>query len=82
MENIIVRMSESLPLSIHGMVICDENGDYNIYLNSKLSAEEQRKAYEHELEHIHGHDFQKQSLSVGQIEQSCEKRQKEKPPFE
>ncbi len=35
----------------------DENGDYNIYINSKLSRREQLKAYMHEFDHVFYDDF-------------------------
>ena len=41
-----------LPDGVKGATIPDENGDYNIYLNKRLSREGRIKAYIHEIEHI------------------------------
>ncbi|WP_317855630.1 hypothetical protein [Chakrabartyella piscis] len=35
----------------------DDNGFFNIYINSKLSVEMQKEALEHELRHIQRNDF-------------------------
>jgi len=48
---IIVRLVD-LPPGIRGFTVPDENGDFNIYINTKISAFAQKKAYRHELEHI------------------------------
>lgn len=41
-----------LPCSVHALVVYDEDGFPNIYLNSRMSREAQRKALRHELRHI------------------------------
>lgn len=51
MNEIITRIVE-LPTTVKGAVAQDANGDYNIYINSRLSIAEQFEAFEHELEHI------------------------------
>lgn len=79
MEEIMVRLVESLPPSVEGFTILDENGDYNIYLNAKLSAEHQRAVYEHEWEHIWGQDFLNHNSEVWELEQNCKLRQKRNP---
>lgn len=43
---------EDLPASVRGMVVYDDEGWPNVYLNAKLSREEQRKTLIHELRHI------------------------------
>lgn len=55
-EEYIVRLIE-LPYKVNGLTVCDENGFYNIYINSRLSLELQNKAYKHELSHIAEDDF-------------------------
>jgi hypothetical protein len=50
------------------MTVLDENGFHNVYINSLLSREEQRAAYDHELEHIRGDDFSKTDLPLEQVE--------------
>ncbi len=55
MDNYIVRIVE-LPQHVGGFTIPDENGDYNIYLNSRLPDAKLIEAYDHEVYHIeHGH---------------------------
>ena len=68
MENIIVRLI-SLPLTVRAFTIPDEQGDYNVYLNCALSAEEQKKSLQHERRHIENGDFYKE-LPVKLIESS------------
>lgn len=46
-----------LPLRVHGLTVLDENGLYNVYINSNQTEDIQRAAYEHELEHIRRGDF-------------------------
>lgn len=55
-DEYIVRLMD-LPLSIKGIVALDESGFPNIYINSRLSLDEQRKAVKHELKHIARNDF-------------------------
>lgn len=56
MEDTIVRLKD-LPCGINGMTILDSNGDYNVYINARLSVDDQKKAYRHELRHIERDDF-------------------------
>lgn len=56
MNEIIVRVVD-LPYAVKAQTVLDQSGNYNIYINARLSAEEQLKAYEHELRHIDGQDF-------------------------
>ena len=51
MNDIIVR-SEDLPCGTNGVTVVDENGDYNVYINAKLSETEQQRTYRHEVQHI------------------------------
>ena len=46
-----------LPYSVKGFVAMSEDGFYNVYVNSRLSAEEQYRAAAHELVHIARGDF-------------------------
>jgi Zn-dependent peptidase ImmA (M78 family) len=48
----------SLPVSVRGVTVTDENNDYNIYINANLSQDQQKKALEHELKHIERDDFE------------------------
>lgn len=56
MESEILRLAP-LPARINAVTVVDANGDFNIYVNSNLSFEEQRRAYDHELEHIRREHF-------------------------
>ncbi len=56
MDEIIVRIID-LPYWVRGQTVLDQSGNYNIYINARLSAEEQQKAYRHELSHIKDQDF-------------------------
>ena len=57
MNDVFVRYSTELPYKVHGMVIMDENSDYNVYINPHLSIEEQDRAAKHEMAHIRNGDF-------------------------
>lgn len=46
-----------LPCPIRSFVQMDADGFYTIVLNSRLSAEMQRKAYLHEIDHIESDDL-------------------------
>ena len=56
MNEVIVRIRD-FPCGTNGVTVMDENGDYNIYINAKLSEIEQQRAYKHELEHINRDHF-------------------------
>lgn len=43
--------------TIPGMTVEDDEGFYNIYINSRISCEEQEKTILHELSHIFDNDF-------------------------
>lgn len=58
MDCIIIRVVD-LPFPLKGATVLDNEGDYNVYLNAKLSSDERVKAYRHEIEHIRlGHFYQ------------------------
>lgn len=59
-----------LPESIKGMVVRSFDGEecYTIIINSKLSAEQQRAAYYHELQHMKARDFDQIGRTVDQVE--------------
>lgn len=54
----------NLPLGVNGMVIEDENGFYNIYINEKLNDISKISAFNHEIMHINNNDFAKEKASV------------------
>ena len=58
MNDIIVRLMP-LPVGVRAFTLPDSDGDYNIYLNSCLSFEQQRRSLHHEQMHIRRGDFYK-----------------------
>jgi hypothetical protein len=69
MDNVNVIYCD-LPPKVKGMVVktFDEEECYTIVLNSRLSAEQNRETYEHEMKHLKEKDFAKEGLDVGEIE--------------
>ena len=51
-----VRMI-NLPPSIHGMTVTNDDSTFSVYINSKLSVEQQKEAYMHDVSHIVKDDF-------------------------
>ena len=48
------------PLTIEGATVLDADGNYNVYINTSLSYETQKRVVKHELTHIkkeHFYDF-------------------------
>lgn len=58
----------ALPMRVHGLTVVDENGFYNIYINSEQSSAVQLDALRHELEHIRRKDFDKINTPIELIE--------------
>lgn len=56
MDEIVYRVID-LPSRVNAVTVVDENGDFNIYVNAKLSYEDQKRAYRHEYRHIRRHHF-------------------------
>lgn len=56
MEQIIIRYID-LPYRSKGYVRRDTEGDYNIYVNARLSYDTQQAAIQHEMTHIENGDF-------------------------
>lgn len=54
--NYCIRLVE-LPTAVKGVTVMDKDGFYNIYINSNLLYEEQKKAIAHEMAHIARGDF-------------------------
>lgn len=51
MGDVLCRVVD-LPHKINAVTVVDSNGDFNVYVNAKLSKSTQLKAYRHECEHI------------------------------
>lgn len=56
MNEIIVRLLP-MPVGVRAFTLPDSEGDYNVYLNCRLSAEQQRRSLRHEKMHILRNDF-------------------------
>lgn len=54
----------NLPNRVKGFSILNEDATYSIVVNSKLSQEAQRNAFNHEIEHIMKEDFDKKSVNT------------------
>lgn len=67
MNDYIVRYI-SLPCTVKGVTVMDKDGFYNIYINSQLSFEEQKKALRHELHHIDREDFDNMYVPLEEVE--------------
>lgn len=76
MDNYIVRIVK-LPRSVRGFTIPDENGDYNIYLNDRLSDADLIKAYDHEVQHIEAGHFYDDTKTVAEKEEEVHGHPKE-----
>ena len=56
MSDIFVRVID-MPSSVRGYTALDSEGDYNIYINGRLSLSQQMVTYNHERMHILRNDF-------------------------
>lgn len=70
MDAVIVRLID-MPETVHGVTRKDAEGDYNIYINAKLSADERADTFRHEIRHIQlGHFYEERP--VADLEQEAE----------
>ena len=60
MGQIIVRYLD-LPYEANGFVREDIEGNYNVYVNSRLSFDMQKETIKHELNHVQRGDFNSES---------------------
>lgn len=58
LNEIFIRLI-SMPVGVRAFTIPDADGNYNIYINSRLSAEQQKRSLYHEKMHIQRDDFYK-----------------------
>ena len=56
MDEIITRVVD-MPTEIKGITILDDEGNYNVYINDRLSHDMRHEVYEHEIAHIKRNDF-------------------------
>lgn len=68
MDAVIIRLID-LPEGIRGFTVKDENEDYNVYINAKLSADVRAETFRHEIDHIRrGHFYSSMPVSVKEKE--------------
>ena len=72
MNNIVCRIVE-LPLRVNAVTVVDECGDFNVYVNSRLSEDERQRAFRHELRHVKMRHFLKTEKAVGECEREAKK---------
>ena len=73
-----VRLVE-LPRTVNGVTLPNDDGTFDIYLNSLLTEDEQRTALEHEIEHIIQDHFYNDVKPIRQIEAEADKKPVEQP---
>lgn len=57
MNDIFIRLVRFPSLSVPSAVMMDPEGDYNIYIDERLSPEARYHRLNHEIRHIAGHHF-------------------------
>ena len=67
MNDVLVALLQ-LPHGVKGLVSPTPDGDYRVVLNSRLSAEERREVYNHELRHILENHFSRDGEPVHALE--------------
>ena len=73
-----VRLVE-LPRTVNGVTLPNDDGTFDIYLNSLLTEDEQKTALEHEIEHIIQDHFYNDVKPIRQIEAEADKKPDEPP---
>ena len=73
MGDVIVRMVDLPTHRIGATVKEDENGDYNVYINSRYGSIGQLRAFDHEMDHIE-HDDIRNEIPL----KSCEARARQR----
>ena len=58
MGDIFIRFVSFPTLRVYGATALDENGDYNIYIDERLSNEKKLETYKHEVLHIKNGHFE------------------------
>lgn len=57
MGDIFIRFVSFPTLRVYGATALDENGDYNIFIDERLSNEKKLETYKHEFLHIKNRHF-------------------------
>lgn len=63
-----------LPHGVEGVSVPNDDGSFDVYINSALSTERRRETLEHELKHLEREHFYV-DLSIGQMERQAEGEQ-------
>ena len=58
----------NLPSTVHGVTVRDEDGNYNVYINSALAEDARKRAIDHELKHIERGDFDNLCSEISDLE--------------
>lgn len=58
----------ALPYTVKGVTVVSEDDFCNVYINSLLPLEEQRKTLCHELTHIRRGDFYRETCTIQEVE--------------
>ena len=61
----------SLPASIDGVTVPNDDGTFDIYLNSNLCEARQQDRLQHEIKHIFEDHFYQETKTVSQLEQEA-----------
>lgn len=65
-----VRMV-SLPASVHGVTLPNDDGTFDIYINETLSEAMRKDRLQHEIKHICEDHFYQEAKSIAQLEQEA-----------
>lgn len=71
-----VRLVE-LPTTVEGVTIPNDDGTFDIYINSVFCEEKQRDILAHELRHIQKDHFYNDSMQIREIEREADGVEKE-----
>lgn len=71
MDAIIIRLVD-MPEGVPAVTRKDAEGDYNLYINSRLSADARGEAFRHEIDHIRRGHFYDTERAVRDIEREVE----------
>lgn len=76
MDAVIIRIID-LPPAVRGLTVKDENDDYNIFINARLSDDLRAEAFRHEVEHIRaGHFYDCRSVAEKELEAALQQARK------
>lgn len=68
----IIVVIKDMPVGLHGLTVPNADGSYTVFINARDSANQQCRAFEHEISHIGKNDFKKEN--VQEIEYTSHRR--------